>query len=159
MRLGGLKYVNHANKMDIITRIAIGLMLVGVSFCGVYGQSNKTPEGRVQNFYNWYLKAINDEQDPAKNRTVMNSHLSVRLSKWFYSKAGQDLDGDYFVGSQEWSDQWAGNVNVGELTIKRTTAIVNITLGPMSDEWYPKLRIDLIKEGAVWKIDRVKATQ
>lgn len=135
--------------------IVVVLILVWCS--GIYAQSNKTPEGRVQNFYNWYLKAIDDEQDPAKNRTVMNSHLSARLNKWFYSKAGQDLDADYFVGSQEWSDQWAGNVNVGELTIKRTTAVVNITLGPMSDEWYPKLQIDLVKEGTVWKIDRVKA--
>ena len=132
------------------------LLLILISFSGAYAQSNKTPEGRVQNFYNWYLKAVDDQQDPATNRALMNSHMSARLSKWFYSKAGQDIEGDYFVGSQEWSDQWAGNVNVGELTIKRTTAIVNITLGPMSDEWHPKLRVDLIMEGSVWKIDRVR---
>lgn len=151
--------LNNPNKLYISHRIAICLMLVGMSCIAVYGQSNKTPEGRVQNFYNWYLKSIDDEQDPAKNRAVMNSHLSARLGKWFYSKAGQDLDADYFVGSQEWSAQWAGNVNVGEMTIKRTTAVVNITLGPMSEEWYPKLQIDLVKEGTVWKIDRVKAKQ
>lgn len=144
-------------KLNLARAFAICLMLACSGFPGAHAQSNKTPEGRVQNFYNWYLKAINTQQDPAKDRTVMRSHLSARLGKWFYSKAGQDRDADYFVGSQEWSDQWAGHVNVGELAITRTTAVVNITLGPMSDEWHPKLRIDLVKEGSTWKIDRVKA--
>ncbi len=131
-------------------------MLIVVSFGGVNGQSNKTPEGRVQNFYSWYLKAINEERDPAKDRTVMRSHLSAKLGKWFYSKAGQDLDADYFVGSQEWNEKWADNVNIGELTINRTTATVNISLGAASDDWVMRLRIGLVKEGTTWKIDRVK---
>ena len=147
------------NKLNTCGRTAICLALIVVSVAGSSAQSNKTPEGRVQNFYNWYLKSIDDEQDPGKDRTTMRSHLSARLGKWFYSKAAQNLDADYFVCTQEWSDQWAGNVNVGAFTITRTTAVVNITLGPMSDEWYPKLQIALVKEGAVWKIDRVRGEQ
>src|SRR5687767_365411 len=128
------------------SKLAICLMVVAALSAAASAQSNKTPEGRVQNFYNWYLKAINDGDDPAKNRAVMNSHLSARLSKWFYSKAGQNLDGDYFVSSQEWNADWAGNINIGEMTIARSAASINVTLGPMSDEWYPKLEIGLVKE-------------
>jgi Protein of unknown function (DUF3828) len=85
----------------------------------------------------------------------MNSHLSARLSKWFYSKAGRDLDGDYFVQSQEWSEEWADNIVIGKLTTTGATAVVNLVLG--SDGWNTPLTITLVKEAGTWKIDRVAA--
>lgn len=98
---------------------------------------------------------MNREQDPTKNRPVMRSYLSARLDKWLYSKAGQGSEADVFIGSQEWSDQWADKINVGRAQINSKTAVVNVTLGP--DDYLWKLRIYLVREGGVWKIDRVKS--
>ena len=139
----------------LFRRVAISFLLLGMGLTIAYAQSSKTPEARVKNFYSWYLKGINDGQDPSKNKAVMNSHLSARLGKWYSSKAGRELDSDYFVRTQEWSDEWAGHVNVGEPSINGTTAVVDITFGSTSDEWHHKLQIGLIMEGGMWKIDRV----
>jgi hypothetical protein len=137
-------------------RIAICLTVIVAAFGSLYGQSNKTPEGRVKNFYGWYLASINKQHDPAKNKTVMNSHLSQRFSRWFYSKAGQNLDYDIFVNGQEWDEAWADRINIGDLKINRTTAVAKITLGSPPDEWVMKLQISLVSERGTWKIDRVK---
>ena len=137
--------------------LAMCLVSLTASFTLVNAQAHSTPESRTKDFYSWYLKAMVKGEDPTKNKTVMNSHLSKRFSRSFYSKAGQDLDYDIFVNGQDWNEAWEGNINVGEMTIKPTTAVVNITLGAASDNWVMRLRISLIKEGATWKIDRVAA--
>jgi hypothetical protein len=151
--------LNNPNKLKTYRWAATCLtLIVLLSFSGicVAAQSNKTPEGRVKNFYSWYLKSINDGQDPAKKRSVLTSHLSARLGKWFYSKAGQGLEADYFISSQEWNEAWADNIIILELEIGRTKAAVNVTLGSPKRDWDMPLKISLIKEGGTWKIDRVK---
>src|SRR5687768_8861112 len=139
--------LNHAAKV-------VFCLTMAASPIAVLAQS-KTPEERVKSFYSWYLKSISDGADPSKNKTMMNSHTSARLSKWFYSKAGQDMDADYFVQSQDWSEEWADSIVVGEPSIKGVTAVLNITLGSTNSDSDTPLIISLIKEGGVWKIDRV----
>jgi hypothetical protein len=131
------------------------LLIVGSTVC-LHGQTGKTPEDRVKGFYTWYLTAINNEQDPSKNKVVMNTHLSRRLSRSFYSKAGQNLDYDIFVNGQDWNEAWADNIVIGELSTKGLTATLSIILGSPNAEWDMPLTIALVKEAGTWKIDRVK---
>ncbi len=86
----------------------------------------------------------------------MNSHLSRRLSRSFYSKAGQNLDYDMFVNGQDWNPAWADNIVIGELTTKGLTATLSIILASQNAEWDMALTIVLVKEAGIWKIDRVK---
>ncbi len=141
--------------LNPLKKFVLCLTIAAASSIGLYAQSNKTPEERVKSFYSWYLKSINDEDGPdqTSNKAVMRSHLSARLSKWFYSKAGQALEADYFIQSQEWSEEWADNIVIGKFTTRGTTAVVNLVLG--SDGWDTPLRISLVKEAGTWKIDRV----
>lgn len=148
--------LNKTEKMDNLRRIAIGLMIVFVLSSGVYAQAGNTPESRIKSFYIWYLTAINKQQDPSKNKTVMKSHLSTRFGVWFYSKAGQNLDYDIFVNGQEWNEAWVNNVIVGKAAIKGSTAVVKVKLGSPADDWNMNLQVSLVKEGGNWKIDRVK---
>lgn len=137
-------------------RTAMFLVLIIASSVCVFAQTSKTPEDRVKSFYSWYLAAINNEKDPAKNKAVMNSHLSRRLSQSFYSKAGQNLDYDIFVNGQDWNPAWADNIVIGELTTKGVNAKLSIILGSPNGEWDMPLTITLVKEAGTWKIDRVK---
>ena len=86
----------------------------------------------------------------------MRSHLSTRLGRWFYSKAGQNYDADIFTQGQDWNEAWANNINVGKATIKGNTAVVKLDLGSPPDDWIKRLNISLVKEAGIWKIDRVK---
>ena len=131
-------------------------MLVVIASGGVYAQTDNTPEGRVKSFYSWYLTAINNQADPAKNKTVMNSHLSKRFSRWFYSKAGQNVDSDVFVGSQEWDDAWADNIEVCKAVVTGNKAVLKVMLSAPPDEYVITLEANLVKEGSKWKIDGVK---
>jgi hypothetical protein len=138
-----------------VARFAVVATVVAVSAVAVCSQNS--PEDRVKSFYSWYLTQINKERDPAKNRAVMNSHLSRRLSRSFYSKAGQDLDHDIFVNGQDWNPAWADNIAIGQLTRKRLTATLSIILGSPNANWDLPLTVTLVKELGIWKIDRVKA--
>jgi Protein of unknown function (DUF3828) len=135
--------------------LGLCLVLICLSYGELLGQSAKSPEERVKSFYSWYMKVINVENGPDHNKTVMRSHLSARLGKWFYSKAGQDLEYDYFIQSQEWSEEWADHITFGKGTTKGTTAVVNLVLGSTDGDSDTPLRISLVKESGVWKIDRV----
>lgn len=136
-------------------RLAVWLMAVLVTANIVAAQTAGTPEDRVRQFYSWYLSSINAEKDPAKNRTLMGSHLSVRFNKWFYSKTGQNLDYDIFTNGQDWNQAWAENINTAKAVIKGNTATVKLALGSPPDEWVQRLSISLVKENGKWKIDRI----
>lgn len=138
------------------TKILSIVVLLVVSYAHVAAQANNTPEGRVKRFYSWYLKSMAKQQDPTKNKAVMNSYVSNRFSRWYYSKAGQNLDYDIFVNGQDWNEAWANNISAGKATINGHTAVVKLTLGSPSDDWIQHLNISLIKEAGIWKIDRVK---
>ena len=121
-------------------------------------QSNKTPESRARDFYSWYLKGMVKGKDPTKNKTVTKSYLSLRFSRWYYSKAGQNSDSDVFVNSQEWNDAWADNIEIGEAVfIAANNAALHVMLRSPPDEFVMKLQVRLVKEGGKWKIDRVNS--
>lgn len=135
---------------------ALCAALLAVSFTVTSAQSNTTPESRTRDFYSWYLKAMVKGKDPTKNKTLTNSYLSLRFSRWYYSKAGQNSDFDVFVNSQEWNDAWADNIEVGEAVLTSDkTAALHVTLSSPPDEFVMKLQVNLVKEGGKWKIDRV----
>jgi len=95
-------------------------------------------------------------KDPTKDKAVTRSHLSVRFSRWYYSKAGQSLDYDVFVNSQEWNDAWADNIKVGDaVLIDDKNAALHVMLSAPPEEFVMKLLVKLVKEGGKWKIDRV----
>ncbi len=148
--------LNNLNKLSIPLRIAICLILAGMSFSGVYAQSGNTPESGVKSFYSWYLKSI--VKDPARKKTVMKSYLSTRFRLWYYSKAGQNADYDVFLDGQEWSDAWVDNITIGKAAITGNKAVLKVKLSsPPPEELVKTLQITLVKESGNWKIDRVKA--
>lgn len=135
---------------------AICIVLAIPAVAVTTAQSNNTPESRTKDFYSWYLKAMVKGKDPTKNKTVTKSYLSLRFSRWYYSKAGQNVDYDVFVGSQEWADAWADNIEVTEAVyVTPNIAALHVMFTAPPDGDVTKLQVKLVKEGGKWKIDRV----
>jgi len=141
-----------------LRRIAVCLVLIGISFSAAFGQTIKTPEERVESFYRWYLRSI--IAGPDVDKAVMLSHLSKRFGRWLYSKAGESRDYDPFTNGQDFNNAWADNIRIGKLTKRGTTATLDIVLaGAPGDNWDMPLTVSLVKERGTWKIDRVKGTR
>lgn len=149
--------LNKTRTLKTLRAAVIAILIMAASFTYVNAQAGDTPESRAKDFYTWYLTAMVKEQDPTKDKTVTNSYLSVRFSRWYYSKAGQDADSDAFINSQEWNDAWADNIEVGEAAVTGNKAVLKVKLSSPPDEFVMNLQVILVKEGGKWKIDRVKA--
>lgn len=147
------------NKLKTSCVSASFIVLLAASFTYVNAQENNSPEARVESFYRWYLREMAGQHGSANNKTVTKSYVSIRFSRWYYSKAGQNLDYNVFLSGQEWNEAWADSVNVGKATIKGNSATVKLTLGGTPDDWIKRLNISLVKEAGKWKIDRVKDAQ
>lgn len=120
----------------------------------------QTPEQTARSFYQWYLVELDAERYPIdRQRTKMRSKVSKRLGKWLYSKAYEDYGADYIIQAQDWDSGWKDNIAVSKASIKGNTARLTVTLsGKLPDSpdmYHNRLRITLLKEGGVWKIDRV----
>lgn len=147
---------NNAKKRRIVRLAIVCIVILAAPSMLVNAQASNTPESRAKDFYSWYLKAIVKHKDPIKNKTVLSSHLSVRFSRWLYSKAGQSGAADAFLSSGEWKDAWADNIEVGEAVFPtENNAVMHVTLSAPPDEFLMKLQVFLVKERGKWKIDRV----
>lgn len=136
----------------------LAVVVLAISFTTINAQPPNTPESRVKWFYSWYFKSINDGKEPSKD--VINSNLSKRFSRSYFSQGGHQpksdsFDYDVFLNSQEWSEDWVDNMNVGKATIKGNTAVVKLKLSMTDDDFVLTLKVSLVKEAGVWKIDRV----
>ena len=112
----------------------------------------KSPETVLQEFYKWYIIAVDNGTDPMKGaRTTLKKYVTLR----FINQVARDeeLGADAFVQTQEWDKEWANHVTVSNLKVKATTATAIVTFGS-SD--YPRVSVTLVKAAGVWKIDRVK---
>ena len=73
---------------------------------------------------------------------------------------GQGFDADYFLQTQDPlpsssennEAEWLKHIVVSKVAIKGTTATAIVTFF----DGYPKVKVSLIKEGSVWKINNVK---
>jgi hypothetical protein len=122
-------------------------------------QAAATPEQTVKEFYRWYMHELNASHDPRKQKTKMNSAVSTRLRKWFLTKEYKEWDADYFIDAQDFDEKWEQGVSTSKAVISGNKADVKVTLAapgrPTGGMPPQTLRIKMVKEGNVWKIDRV----
>lgn len=139
--------------------IWLGLILT-LFFCGNAFAQNKTPEEAAKDFYKWYLTELNNERYPInRQKSEVLKKVSKRLGKWLYSPAYEEFGADYFLDAQDWDENWALGVTASKAVIKGNNATVKVTLaapkGRNTNFARHVLTVKLIKEGEVWKIDRV----
>jgi hypothetical protein len=120
----------------------------------------RSPEIVLKEFYQWYIHEVNR---PSKNyawkttrgRAILKKYVSLRFIRAIdrnekLPAESDPFDADYFLLDQDTSGYTEKNIWVSKVAVKGTTATANVSLGG----W--KLKVSLIQEGGVWKIDKVK---
>jgi hypothetical protein len=85
---------------------------------------------------------------------IMDRYARRRLEQRFAAKRsglpeGEGFDADYFLLDQDTSGFSEKNISVSGVAVKGATATAIVTFGS-------KVKVSLIQEGGVWKIDKVK---
>ncbi|SRR6266542_4189588 len=123
----------------------------------------RSPEIVLKEFYKWYIHELNGPRKnysyPWKWKTTGRATLKKYVTLRFIRAIDRNeklpvedaFDADYFLLDQDTSDYTEKNISVSKVAIKGTTAtaIVSFSRGARD------VTVSLIKEGGVWKIDKV----
>lgn len=119
--------------------------------------SNLTPEMTIENFYAWYVREMAKNKFPLiEQPTKMKRFITTRCyneNKRAYDR--NEFDADYFVAAQDFDERWATNVKVSNVRTAGNKASANIILDGKGS-FDSKLKIKLVKEKTVWKIDIIE---
>lgn len=119
----------------------------------------RSPEIVLKEFYKWYIHSINFYKKATNpyegGRALLKKYVSLRFIRAIdrndkLPPESDAFDADYFLLDQDTSGYTEKNIWVSKVAVKGTTATANVSLGG----W--KLKVSLIQEGGVWKIDKVK---
>lgn len=120
-------------------------------------QTLKSPEQVTRDFYKWYIHALNQNQDPIKQRQILSRYVTERLIREINRQIrANEYDADYFLSAQNWDKDWERNITVNAINSTPDRAASNVTLNGAGIPNY-KLKVTLQKEAGVWKIDRVES--
>jgi hypothetical protein len=122
--------------------------------------ASSNPSDAIRNFYRWYVTELIANRNPMDNRKELKRFATERLLKELdRMKKGPDgLDGDYFVDAQDFDDLWAKNITVSEVKISGTKATAEVVLTG-KPHMRRRLQVSLVKDGAIWKVDKVKGRE
>ncbi len=145
--------------------VALGSTSVAAQHSAAPKPAVRSPEIVLKEFYKWYIHAGSHDIDPFKtDRTTLKKYVSVRFIREIDRNdklpEGEGFDADYFLQTQDplpSSDanneaDWLKSIAVSKVALKATTATAIVTFL----DGYPKVKVSLILEGGVWKIDKVK---
>ena|SRR2546421_10787751 len=117
----------------------------------------RSPEVVLKEFYKWYIRAASRQIDPLKaGKATLMKYVTPRfihvIERNEKLPEGEGFDADYFLQTQEDSSVTDKNISISNVSVKGTTASAVVTF----DGGYPRVKVSLLKEGGVWKIDNVK---
>lgn len=124
----------------------------------VPAQSAFTPEQTAQRFYSWYLHTLNHNDDPLeRHKTELSKFVTLRLLRALNRalRRPEGIDADFFIDAQDWDEAWEKNISTSKATIQGERATLSVTLKGGEAFGNKILRVGLLKEVGVWKIDRV----
>lgn len=122
--------------------------------------STGNPSDSIRNFYRWYVTELIANHNPMENGKELKRFATERLLKEIgRMKKGPDgLDGDYFVDAQDFDELWAKNITVSDVKISGTKASAEVLLAGKG-EMRRRLQVLLVKDGGIWKVDKVKGRE
>lgn len=113
------------------------------------------PETVIKTFYNGYVRPAAMGKEPLGKNSALKKYLSAQLTLKKIKVFERENQADYFVQSQEWSDEWEDKFTVSKAAINGATATAVVTF-PQN---YPRVRVTLKKETGEWKIYQVQNAQ
>jgi hypothetical protein len=128
--------------------VALGSLLLPA---GLRAQT-ESPETVIKTFYNGYVRPSGKNAEPLGKNSSLRKYLSAQLTAKKIKAFERENQADYFVQSQEWSDEWENKFTVSKAVIKGATATVVVTF----PQDYPRVEVTLKKEAGGWKIAGVQ---
>ena len=155
--------------MKLLTLVLFSSLIVAVLSTSVAAQRTtapspvlRSPEVVLKEFYKWYIYATNhykESTDPYKaGKTTLKKYVTLRFIRAIErnEKLPEDadaFDADYFLLDQDTSGYTEKNISVSKVAVKGTTATAIVSFYRGDDRG---VKVSLIQEGGVWKIDKVK---
>jgi hypothetical protein len=147
------------------TKIFVGLftllLILGSTSFAAPGYT-QTPEQTATEFYRWYVGQLNRNKDPrTQQKQKMLTFISKGLAKRVYSIPADEYDADVFIAGQDYDEEWEQAISTSKAVVKGNTATLKVTLGVtpngkvIKSKWKHELRLKMVKEGGIWKIDRI----
>jgi hypothetical protein len=120
-------------------------------------ESSATPEGCIRNFYHWYVTNLVANREPMKQRAEIRRYATERLLKEIdkMEKGPNGLDGDYFVDAQDFDPLWGSKIQISAVQIHGDKASAQVVLDGAKG-MRKKLLVQLVKDGSIWKVDKVQ---
>lgn len=130
-------------------------------------QVGLSPEAVLKEFYTWYIHVNFQNLDPLKGkaRATFRKYVTARFIREIDRNEklaeGEGFDADYFLQTQDplpgpdssyKEVEWLKSMSISNVAVKGTAATAVVTFF----KGYPTVRVSLIKEGKVWKINNVK---
>ena len=137
------------------------VIVLGFSFVTRAAEpSSANPSDSIRSFYHWYVTALIAKKQPMENRKEMKRFVTERLLNEIDKmvKGPDGLDGDYFLDAQDFDNLWAKNITVSELKVSGKNARAEVLLTGKG-EMRRRLKVSLVNDGAVWKIDKVQGRE
>lgn len=119
--------------------------------------SPSDPSATLHSFYHWYVTELIVNHEPLKNRAAMQRFVTKRLLREI-DKAVQSpegLEADYFLDAQDFDNQWADNISISKVKVSGDKATAEVLLTGQ-ETMRRQLSVTLIKEGSLWKVDKVR---
>jgi hypothetical protein len=156
----GSKFIMY-KKLQVGSMLMVVLLMLSVAFGGAkpaQADAAQNMSARVVGFYKWYVGKIKADKRPLNSRETMRQYTSRRLWKWLNSQAYAEFGADYFLDAQDFDNDW-DQARVSNVRIKGQTATLTASLGRPKPRdkgiGVHTLKLRLVKEAGVWKIDRV----
>lgn len=115
-------------------------------------QTSGSPEAVIKTFYNGYVRSTDKNAEPLGKNSPLVKHLAAQLTVKKIKAFEREMSADYFLQSQEWSDEWENKFTVSKAVIKGATASAIVTF----PDGYPRVKVTLVKEKGEWKISNVQ---
>ena len=117
----------------------------------------RSPEVVLKEFYKWYIHSVSHQIDPLKaGKATLRKYVTLRFIRVIERNEKlpeeEGFDADYFLQTQEDSSVTDKNISISNVAVRGATATAVVAF----DDGYPKVKVSLVKEGGVWKIDDVK---
>ena len=139
---------NVINIAFIFVLVFSGTLLLPVSLLA----QTDSPETVIKTFYNGYVRPASKNADPLGKNSPLKNYLSAQLTVKKIKGFERQNEADYFVQSQEWSDDWENRFSVSKAVIKGATATAVVAF----PQGYPRVKVTLKKEAGAWKIYQVQ---
>jgi hypothetical protein len=137
------------NIVPVVAFVLTGSLL----FPAILRAQADSPETVIRTFYNGYVRPISKNARRSEGKSsALRKYLSAQLTMKKIKAFERETAADYFVQSQEWSDDWENKFTVSKPAVKGTTATAIVTF----PQGYPRVKITLKKEGGAWKIYQVE---